>query len=392
MDAMTQSQDDDVNLLDYWRVIWKHRWMISGLFVGSVLVAAVVSFQMPKIYESKTTLLPSLDSKDSSIGGLANGASNGGGLPNLGTLLPGASAPQTDFFVAMLQSRVMADEVIKRFNLMDLYKSDTTQDARKSLEAATTIMVTKLKVVSITVEAQDPKLAADIANFYVANLERLNQTLKVTKASQNRAFLERRLIESQISLVKAEETFKAFQTHNKTIALDAQSKAMLTAASAIQGQISANEVKFEVMSGYLSHDNPQLSDVRSTIDELKKQLYLMESGKGGKGMLPGDRLHPAMVTVPSLSLGYGRLFREFKTQEALYTLLISQLEQAKLAEARDTPTVNVLDPAIPAEKKSKPIIWRNMIIVGVLSLFLSIFLAFFLEHLARPRSSSFIPQ
>ena len=35
-------------------------------------------------------------------------------------------------------------------------------------------------------------------------------------------------------------------------------------------------------------------------------------------MLPGDRLHPAMITVPELALQYARLFRQLKVQETLY--------------------------------------------------------------------------
>jgi capsule polysaccharide export protein KpsE/RkpR len=186
-------------------------------------------------------------------------------------------------------------------------------------------------------------------------------------------------------LVKAEEALKEFQTYNKTVAMEAQSKAMIEAAAMIQGQISAHEVQLQVMSGYMSVDNPELSRVRSSIDELRKQLYLIESGKGGRGMLPGDRLHPAMITIPSLALDYGRLLREVKVQETLYTLLTSQFEQAKLAEARDTPTVQVLDPAVPAERKSKPSIRSNMMMAGIIALFISIFLAFLLEYLERQR-------
>jgi uncharacterized protein involved in exopolysaccharide biosynthesis len=94
-------------------------------------------------------------------------------------------------------------------------------------------------------------------------------------------------------------------------------------------------------------------------------------------------MHPAFITVPSLVLEYARLLRDVKVQEALYSMLTSQYEQAKIAEARDTPSVQVLDPGVPAEKKSKPIIWLNMLIAGVLALFLGIFLAFFLEYLER---------
>jgi uncharacterized protein involved in exopolysaccharide biosynthesis len=381
--------EDEVNLLDYWRVIWKRRRLIGGLFGAVVVTALVVSLLLPKIYESTATLLPSLESKESGgLGALLAATAAGGAAQSLGISLPGAPATPTDIFVAMLKSRIMADEVIKRFNLKDLYEKKTMQDTRKALEGDTKITVAKEKVIKITVEAKTPQLAADIANFYVSNLDRLNRTLNVSKASQNRAFIERRLTETQVNLVKAEETLKDFQTRNKTVAVEAQSKAMIEAAAMIQGQITAQEVQLQVMSAYLSPDNPELSRVRSSIEELKKQLYLLESGKGGKGQLPGDRMHPAFVSVPALVLEYGRLMRELKVQETLYTLLTSQLEQAKLTEARDTPTVQVLDPAIPAEKKSRPRIGLNMMIAGVLALFLGIFLAFFLEYLDRVKRVS----
>lgn len=382
--AAPYDAEAEVTLLDYWRVLWKRRRLIGGLFAVSVVAALVVSLVMPKIYESTATLLPSLDSKDASgLGALLAATGAGSAAQTLGISLPGAPATPTDLFVAMLKSRIMADDVIRQFSLMAYYEAKTMQDARKALEGDTTITVTKEKVVKITVQAKDPKLAADIANFYVSNLDRLNRTLNVTKASQNRMFIERRLAETQANLVKAEEALKEFQMHNKTVAVEAQSKAMIEAAATIQGQITAQEVQLQVMSTYLSPDNPEVARVRSSLEELRKQLHLLESGKGGKGMLPGDRLHPAMVTVPALALEYGRLMRELKVQETLYTLLVSQLEQAKLAEARDTPTVQVLDPAVPADKKSKPRISLNLALAGLVALLVGLFLAFFLDYLER---------
>lgn len=379
--------EDEVTLLDYWRVIRKRRRLIGGLCVSAVLAALAVSLLLPKIYESTATLLPSLDSKEGSgLGALLAATGAGGAAQSLGFSLPGAPATPTDIFVSMLKSRIMADSVIERFDLKALYQAKTMQDARNALQDDTRISISKEKVIKIIVEAESPQLAADIANFYVSNLDRLNQTLNVSKVGQNRKFIEGRLAETQANLVKTEETLKDFQTRNKTVAVEAQSKAMIEAAAMIQGQIMAQEVQLQVMSGYLSPDNPELSRVRSSIEELKKQLSLLESGKGGKGMLPGDRLHPAMITVPGLALEYGRLLRELKVQETLYALLISQYEQAKLSEARDTPTVQVLDAAIPAEKKSKPSITLNVIIGGLLALFVGIFLAFFLEYLERIRA------
>jgi len=285
----------------------------------------------------------------------------------------------------------MADDIIRRFNLMEHYEKKTMHDVRLILDGNTRIVVTKEKVIKVTVEDKDPQLASDMANFYVSNLDRLNQTLSVSKARENRKFIEQRVAETQQALVKLEESLKEFQTQNRTVAIEAQSKAMIEAAAMIQAQVTAQEVQLQVMGTYLSSNNPEVARVQSSISELRKQLQIMESGKSGKEHLPGDRLRPAITSVPALALEYGRLMRDLKVQETLYALLVSQYEQAKLTEARDTPTVQVLDPAIPAERKSRPRISLNVLIAGILSLLIGIFWGFIREAMDR-RNAQFSPQ
>ena len=56
--------DDEVNLLDYLRVLKKRGRMIVGLCAVSVATAFVYSyFVLPKIYESTASILPPADSK-----------------------------------------------------------------------------------------------------------------------------------------------------------------------------------------------------------------------------------------------------------------------------------------------------------------------------------------
>lgn len=382
-DHSTPGPDDEINLLDYWRVIWKRRWLIGGGVVVSVLTAMVVTFQMPKIYESTATILPPMDSPGGRGLEMSAAAS---ALGAGGILLPGMPVTPVDLFVAMLTSKTVAEQLVKQFELIHTYGVETEEDAVRSLEASTKITTTKEKVIKIVVEGRDPKLAADLANAYVSGLDRLNQNLAITKAGQQRQYVEKRLAEARADLSRAETALSDFQTKNKTLALDQQATAALKAAADIQGQISAAEVQMEVMKNYYTAENPEMMKLRYQLTELKQQLYQMEHGKGGKGMLPGDRLHPAFVTVPSLGVEYARLLRDLKVQEAVYTMLASQYEQAHLAEARDTPTVQVLDRAKPAARKSKPSIRLNMMIAGVLALFVGVFLAFFLEYLERIRT------
>ena len=384
---------EDVTLFDYWQVIHVRRKAIVLFCTVMVLVTLGVSLMMPKIFESTATLLPQLESNTGlgmGLGALLSSSGAGTAAQSLGISLPGAPATPTDVFSAMLKSRIMADAVIRKFNLLEHYETKTMQEARLELEGATRIVVSKEKVIKVTVEDKDRQLASDIANFYVSNLDQLNQTLSVSKARDNRKFIEQRLAETQSELVKVENALKEFQTQNRTVAIEAQSKAMIEATAMIQAQIMSQEVQLQVMGSYLSANNPEVARVQSSINELRKQLQIMESGKEGKDRMPGDRLRPAITSVPTLALEYGRLARNLKIHETLYALLISQYEQAKLTEARDTPTVQVLDPAIPAERKSRPKILLNVLIAGILSLFIGIFWALLRGAMDR-RKAAFSP-
>ncbi len=381
--------DNSTTLFDYWDVLVARQKVIVGLCGMGMVVSLVVSFLLPNVYESTSSVLPQLESKEGgALAALLASPAAGGMAQNLGLGLPGLPTTPTDVFVSILKSRLMADEVIKKFNLMDRYREKTMVDTRKELEDHLRITVTKEKVIKVAVEDEDPQVAADMANFYVTNLDRLNRTVTVSKAGQNRVFLERRLNETMESMAKAEDALRDFQAKNKTVAVEAQAKVMIEAAAMIQGQITAQEVQLQVMGTYLSPDNPDLARIRSNVEELKKQLATMGSGKDAKGALSGERLHPAMVAVPDLALQFGRLFRQVKVQETLFTLLTSQHEQAKIAEARDTPTVQVLDPAVPADKRTRPRLLLNVAVAGVLALVIGVFAAFSLDYRARVRQVS----
>ena len=385
----TLPADQPVTLFDYWDVLVARRKMIAAFFLFGTCLTLAISLLLPKIYESTSSVLPQLESKEGgALAALLTAPGAAGMAQNLGIGLPGLPTTPTDVFVSILKSRLMADEVIKKFDLMNRYHESTMVDTRKELEDHLRITVTKEKVIKVSVEDEDPQVAADMANFYVANLDRLNRTVTVSKAGQNRAFLERRLSETMESMAKAEEALRDFQAKNKTVAVEAQAKVMIEAAAMIQGQITAQEVQLQVMGGYLSPDNPDLARIRSNVEELKKQLAIMGSGKDARGLLSSDRLHPAMVAVPDLALQFGRLFRQVKVQETLFTLLTSQHEQAKIAEARDTPTVQVLDPAVPADKRSRPRVLLNIAVAGVLALIMGTFTAYFLDYRARVRRIS----
>ncbi len=390
-ETQEQWEDDEINLLDYWRVLRKHQWMILGVTFVAVFVTGFYNyFIATKIYESQAGILAP---KESGGGGsnIAAALMASGAGQVLGGLLPGGGSNR-DTFVAILKSRTMAADLVDKFNLKDYYKAKYTEQAIKGLQDATDISVTKEGVINVKVEDKDPKLAADIANSYVTNLDRMFAKLGTTDASRQRAFVAERLDGTEKALRQAEENLRRFQEKNKAIVLQEQARTAIEAAAQARAGIAAAEVQLHTLRTYATESNPQVQQLTRQIQEMKRQLDQMEYGKGlelpAGGSNPGQderEFHVPFTKVPALGMELIRLTRDLKTQETLDNLLTAQYEQAKIAEARDMPTVQLLDKAVPAERKSKPKTVLSMAIAGSLSVFLMIFLAFFLEYLDRVR-------
>lgn len=241
-DVREEWQDDEVNLLDYWRVLKRHGWIILGLTFVSVFAAAFYSyFVMPKIYESNATILAPRESGGGGAGFAAALAASGAGQL-LGGLVPGGGTNR-DVFVAILKSRTMAQELVDRFNLKEYDEAKYTQGAIKALEGTTDIKLSKEGAISVTVEDKDPKVAADIANGYVTTLDRLFAKLGTTEASRQRAFIADRLDKTEKALRQAEEGLRRFQENNKAIVMQEQAKGALEEAAWVKGQIVAAEAR-----------------------------------------------------------------------------------------------------------------------------------------------------
>jgi uncharacterized protein involved in exopolysaccharide biosynthesis len=386
-----EQETNEVTLLDYWRVLWKHGWMILALSLVSVVTTGLYTyFVMPKIYESIASILGPRESAGGGASLAAALAASGAGQVLTG-FLPGGGTSR-DAFIAILKSRTMAQELVDRFKLKEYYRAQVTEAAIGALQTATNISVSREGVISVKVEDKDAKLAADIANAYVTTLDRMFAKLGTTEASKQRAFIAERLEKTEKALRQAEEVVKRFQEDNKAIVLQEQSRRAIEAAAQVKGQVTVAEVQLEVMRGFATETNPQVVQQKRQIEEMKRQLAQMQYSQGLD--LPPETANPGQprrefqvpfTKVPELERDLVRLTRDVKVQETVFTLLTQQFEQAKIAEARDTPMVQVLDKAVPAERKSKPSTRKNVAIAGLLSLFLGILLAFFLEYVDRIR-------
>lgn len=365
-------EEDEINLLDLLIVLCKRKKLIFSITMGLAVLTAIVSLLLPNIYSAETSILPPQQSSSTMASQIL---SQLGGAASLAGNMLGVSTP-SDLYVGMLKSRTIYDRIIKRFNLQQLYETDTIDETRKALDDHVDVEAdNKSGIITIAVEDKDPKRAAKMANAFVEELKKLTRHLALTEASQRRIFFEEQLKEAKENLTKAEEDMAKFQTRTGALKIDKQVKAVIEAIAALKAQIAEKEVELKVMRTYSTPNNPDLQKLEEALKGLHAELRKLEATSKSKGY---DPLMPARM-MPEVGTEYLRKLRELKFNETLYELLLKQYEIARMDEARDAVVIQVIDRAVPPEKKAKPKRTLMVAAATVTGGFLSIFLAFVME-------------
>jgi len=376
--------EHQIGVLEYVRVLWRHWWLVAGLCALAVLVTFIVTASRPKVYESTATLLAP---KEGTSAGFLGSLAASGLLQQVPSLsLPSLTANR-DLLVSILKSRTVGHAVVERFGLHARYRTRYLEDAIKEVQKATSIGVSREGVISVVVADTDPRQAAEIANFYVEQLDRLVAQYGTGEGGRQRVFLTEQVARAKTDLAMAEEALRRFQERNKAIALQEQTRGAIEVAARLKGDIMAAEVQLQVMRSFATESNPDMVTLRRRVEEMRQQLAQMQYGDASVPTASGRDRRDFTVPfpkVPEVGIELARFTREVKVQEALVALLTQQLEQARLVEARDLPTVHVLDRAVPAERHARPRMRLNLAIAYSTSLLVGVFLAFSLDRLRNP--------
>ncbi len=337
----------DWTLLDFAYVIAKRKRFVGGAFLIAAIVSVTVSLLLPKWYRATATIMP--PRKDLGLFGLEQA------LPMGSFNLLGFSE-ETLKYKAVLESRVVAEKVIQKFDIMNRYHKKRLDDALKYIRNKTNIEINEENTISVSVLDRKPQGAAAMANEYVRLLDSLLTHFDVEKARNDRIFIGRRLEQNKRDLARAEEKLKEFSLRYGAIDLPSQTQAEIENAAEVQAKIYATEVELGVKSRYLSPKHDEVRRLRFQLEELKRQLASMKFGpvsslddkSGNEGvMIPFQH-------IPDVAMEYARLYREVEVQSKLYEFLMQQYEQARIREAKTTPVVQVLDYAVPPQRKAKP--------------------------------------
>ena len=362
----SDSTSESLHLLDLLIVVSRRRKFILLFTLSAAVLTTIVVLLVPNKYTATTVLLPPAQNSSMSsalLGQLGGGSS---ALASVAGASLGIKNP-SDMYISLFRSQTVENAMISRFGLMDRYHAKKQSDARTAFEDLSTVALgVKDGLVRITVTDRDPGQAAQMANAYVDEFRKLSADLAITEASQRRIFFQQQLLESKENLTTAEEAMKHTEQSTGVLQIDSQSRSLIESAATLRAQVVAKEVQLQGMRSYATEGNPDVVTAEQQLSALKAQLSKLagtDQNSSSDFIVPKGK-------VPEAGMEYIRRLRDVRYYETISELIAKQFEIAKLDEARQGAIIQVVDVAVPPDKKSSP--HRALIVVLVILIALAV--------------------
>lgn len=382
-----EDQEQELTLLDIFIVLWRRKFLIIFITFVFAVGSLIYALTRPIIYRAECKILP----PSASSGGIAGFSGQLGGLADFISLPRRGTTAQV--LIGILRSDSVVDSIIDNFNLMEELSIDIRLQARAAvLGGLNAAEDTKSGILTVAYLNTDPQKAADIANAFVAALQKKLQELSMEDAVQKRNFFENQLAQAQQELTEAEDVMINYQRDSGIIAFESQAQSLLSSIASLRNQIAAKNVQISSMQSYARPDNPRLRVAKSELEAMTKELRRLEeeqkrSDKSAKSRHVSGDLNLSAGQIPELGIEYQRYVRALRFATAKWELMIRQYENARLSEANDISTISVIDYATPPDYKYLPRRARICIIGTGAGGILGVFLAFMFEHLRAVKKS-----
>jgi capsule polysaccharide export protein KpsE/RkpR len=346
------------------RILWERRQFLSRMFLCGLAVWLVVALLIPSEYESVARLMPPDQQAGTGLAmlaGLAGEKSNSSSsIAGLASTLLGLKT-SGDLFLGVLASRTVQDDLIQKFDLRKVYGVRRWETARAKLAGRTDLSSDrKSGIITIKVADRRPERAQAMAQEYVNELDRVITNQNTSAAHRERVFLEQRLQQVKQDLEVAEKNFSQFASKNAALDIPTQGKAMMEATANLQGELIAAQTQLEGLKQIYTDNNVRVRSTQARIAELERQLAML-NGQGASKTASGDSsqsgslLYPSFRQLPLVGVSWADLLRNAKVQEAIFQVLTQEYELAKVEEAKEIPSVKVLDaPDVPESKSFPP--------------------------------------
>ena len=320
-----------IDLLATVRRIYRAKLLLACTTLAGLLIGLALALHAKPFYVASAVFLPprSTDSLASSAGGLFGSTDN------------------SDIYLGLLASRTLAEDIIEHLDLMQVYHVQLHVDAEKALAGASSFAETKNSLITVAVKAESPQLAADIANAYLDALYRLNGQMQESGSMHRREFLEQQVDDQRKAMLEAETDLKRTQESTGVTLPAGEAQAALSNTSSLQSQIDSAQARLAGLRTGATDNNPEVIAARNEINQLQAELAQQESAGSSQG-IAGNR------KVPELSLLLAQKTREVALRDGVYQALVQQYERARLSAIDPGAQLQIVDRAVPPERKAGP--------------------------------------
>jgi len=343
------TEDKKIDLLDYLVILikWK-KFLIFILLPTMIITYLAIYFLIEEQFDAEALIIPA---EDTSMGGIASL------IGNLDVNLPfdlgAASSPEMGLYTTIIYSRSNLQKVIDKFDLYQVYElTSETKDYKKKavekLEDNISASETEFGAFSLEVRSNSPDLAANIANFIIDELNRTLIRIRTEKSRNNRIFLQDRIVEIRENLRDSEDSLIVYQSVSGIVQPEEQFKGIIEAYTTIESELIAKKIQRSILENIKGEQSIDVTNMQFEIEEIERKLGEMKKHGEPSGIIP------SLETLPEKAINYFRIFREVEINSAILAFIIPIFEQSKIEEKKDIPTLQVIDYAIPPEKKSFP--------------------------------------
>jgi succinoglycan biosynthesis transport protein ExoP len=296
---LEQDRENQHTLQDYWRVIWRKKWLIAVFVLTATLAALGGSYLVTPIYEASTTLHLK-EQKPSLLGG-----------DFLGTGAAGLSTrEELNTQIEILRSRSVLEEVVEELGLIDKYgiEKQLGEAARqravlqKLQEDIAVRPIANTRLIRVTLRSQDPKMARDIANTLAHAFISRDVESKRGEANSVLAFVSDQVDRVGERLARAEEELLKYKEAEAIGILGEEARLKINLLAQLEGSFQEVKVERDVLNtriaAVLSQMGPEVSTgspladassspavkrIQNRLTEAQMELARIEDGSSSDG-------------------------------------------------------------------------------------------------------------
>lgn len=384
-DGVATASTSETELLRFFLVIRQYWRLIAAVMLLGTTTAAVIAFVLPNEYASTVNAVPPKRPQtgiESVLGGISTALRDIG----LTRLAQGRTPAMGYDFTAILRSRSLLDSLIERFDLVKVYQitdADSPDSARalarKELEDRYEFELDGAGNYLITIVDRDRYRAAAMANAAVEIANNIARELDRQESEVLLRGLQQRLEGTLARMAAAADSLAAVGKKTMMFAPLEQAHAAASALAEAKAQLMAQEILLNVLEQRYGPTDPATEQQQRLVESLHQKVNDMERRPGLVGNF-------ALPDAPKAAYDYMRYYTELETMMKLKAALQPMLDDLRSSLTRYSPSLYVVDTAIPAYKKDRP---RRLLIIaagGVSSVIMAVILAMVVDLFRTVRS------